>query len=43
MIPAIGTPLIEVNNIAHAAQAKANTFDFELKKCFIPAQSFTLS
>lgn len=32
--------MTEVNDTAHAAWAKENIFDFELKKCFVPAQIF---
>lgn len=32
--------MTEVNNTAHAAWAKENIFDFELKKRFVPAQIF---
>lgn len=42
MIPEIRTPLIQVNNTAHAAWAEENSFEYELKNHFVPARICTL-
>lgn len=42
MIPEIRTPLIQVNNTAHAAWAEENSFECELKNHFVPARICTL-
>lgn len=42
VIPEIRTPLIQVNNTAHAAWAEENSFECELKNHFVPARICTL-
>lgn len=42
VIPEIRTPLIQVNNTAHAAWAEENSFECELKDHFVPARICTL-